>query len=137
VYTVDSSATSGAPLPDGWYCQAPGTGACTILPLITVTAPLPTHQDGTLPSGTSSFVVTVGHLPSATTSAITALGVDTAIGTAAWTHAGVHPLGNGRYRVTLTLPTTSTGQPVAFRLHTEDAAGGTLTQTVTAAATIA
>lgn len=140
VYTVDSSATSGAALPDGWDCPAAdfgGTGACTILPLLTTTVPLPTRQDGTIEAGASTFTVNVGHLAGATASAVTALTVDTAIGTAGYTPAKVRALGNGGYQVTVVLPASQAGAPVALRVHAEDAAGGTLTQTVTAAATIA
>ncbi|MGA8112568.1 MAG: hypothetical protein WCA46_02785 [Actinocatenispora sp.] len=138
VYTVRSSATSGEPVPDGWRCDAStGTEGCTVLPLLTMTVPLPTAQDGTMPVGTSQFVVSVGHVPAAARSAISTLTFDTSVDGGAYRPATVTDLGDGRYQVTLRTSAEDAGRPVSIRVHAEDAAGSTLTQTVTDAYTIA
>ncbi len=137
VYTVSSSSTSGQPVPAGWQCTVPGTGACTVLPLLTANVPLPTAPDGTIPVGTAAFVVSVGHLPAAAESAISTLTFATSLDGTTFSPAIVAGLGNGRYEVTLTTPAGAAGRQLSIRLHAEDAAGATLTQTVTNAYTVA
>ncbi|HEY3507369.1 MAG TPA: hypothetical protein VGN37_31815 [Actinocatenispora sp.] len=130
VYTVPSSATSGAALPDGWYCPD-ATGAATVLPLLTVTAPLP----ATVPVGTTEFTVTVGHVAAAAPSAVTGLTAATSLDGTTYVPARVTGLGAGRYRVALDVP--SAGHRVSLRLTATDAAGSALTRTVTDATTTA
>jgi hypothetical protein len=136
VYTVRSSSSSGAPVPAGWQCLAAGTGACTVLPLLSANVPLPTTPAGTLPVGRSSFVVRIGHVAATARSAISTLTFATSLDGTAFSPATVIALGNGRYRVSLTNPAGAGGHPVSIRLHAEDAAGATLTQTVANAYTV-
>ena len=136
VYTVRSSSTSGALVPAGWQCLAAGTGACTVLPLLSANVPLPTTPAGTLPVGRSSFVVRIGHVAAAARSAISTLTFATSLDGTTFSPATVTVLGNGRYRVSLTNPAGAGGHPVSIRLHAEDAAGATLTQTVANAYTV-
>ncbi|WP_279580057.1 hypothetical protein [Fodinicola feengrottensis] len=135
VYTFSSSATSGAAVPTGWNCAASATEACTILPLLTMNVPLPVSQAGTLPAGTSTFVVTAGHVTAAATkSAITGLTFATSVDGGAYVPATVTGLGNGRYRVTLR--SAATGHPVSVRVTAQDAAGGSLSTTTENAYTV-
>jgi hypothetical protein len=137
VYTVSSSSTSGQPVPAGWFCIVPGTGACTVLPLLTANVPLPTAPDGTIPVGAATFVVSIGHVPAATESAISAMTFATSLDGTTFSPATVAGLGNGRYQVTLTTPAAAAGHQLSIRMHAEDAAGATLTQTVTNAYSVA
>lgn len=126
-YTVPSSATSGAALPAGWTCPAGATGA-TLLPLLTMAAPVP----ALVPVGRTEFVVTVGHLPGGT-AAVTGLTAATSVAGGAYRPAQVTALGGGRYRVAVDSPADAAGKQVGLRLAATDAAGSTLTRTVTAA----
>jgi hypothetical protein len=137
VYTVRSSSTSGQALPGGWQCVAPGTGACTVLPLLTIDAPLPITAAGTMLTGASSFVVSVGHVPAGAQPAISKLTFATSLDGKTFTPAKVTSLGHGQYKVTLITPVSAAGQQVSTQVHAADAAGGTLIQTVTNAYTVA
>jgi hypothetical protein len=136
VYTVPSSATSGAAVPTGWQCPASSVDACTVLPLLTAQVPLPVSQKGTLPVGVSSFVVTAGHILAAKTSAITGVTFATSVDGKTYTPAAVHKLGNGRYLVTLQTPSTTVGQHMSVRVTSADAAGSSLSMTTTNAYTV-
>lgn len=136
VYTVRSSATSGEPVPSDWICTADYTAECTVLPLLTTNVPLPTDRAGAVPVGVSSFVVRVGHVPAGADPAISSLAFATAIDGTDFHRVPVVRLGGGRYRVLLATPPATAGHHVSIRLHAEDAAGGTVTQTVTDAYTV-
>ncbi|WP_157035085.1 hypothetical protein [Actinocatenispora sera] len=132
-YTVASAAGAGAPLPAGWRCAADGADP-RVVPLLTLTAPLPVTADGTVPAR-ASFVAAVGHLPGVTAVPVTGLTAATSIDGAGYRPAPVTALGHGRYRVTL--PAAATGTAVSLRLATTDAAGSTLTRTLTNAYRVA
>ena len=129
-YTVTSSATSGKPVPKKWQCWLSATERCTVVPLLTVNAPIPTSLTGTVAPGTMSFVVPVGHVQQAPPSAITSFSFATSLDGTTYTPAAVTDLGNGRYRVTVNTPATAAGQGVAVRMQAADAAGSTITETV-------
>ncbi|WP_344319530.1 hypothetical protein, partial [Actinocatenispora thailandica] len=128
VYTVASAADAGAPLPAGWTCDAAGADP-TVLPLLALTAPLPVSADGTVPAGPVRFVVTVRHLPGVTAVPATGVTAATSIAGGGYRPAPVTALGHGRYRVTL--PAAGSGTVVSVRLTATDAAGSTLTRTIT------
>ena len=133
-YRFDSSATSGPRLGAGWNCVAPGSGPCTVLPLLAVQVPLPTSLTGTLPSGYSFLIVDVGHVQGAAPTPVT--GFRLAIGAdGAYVPQTVVDLGDGRYYVAVR-NTAAPGTAVDVRWHATDAAGGSITQTVHAAYTI-
>ncbi|GIL28450.1 hypothetical protein NUM_37040 [Actinocatenispora comari] len=123
-YTVASAAGAGGPLPAGWSCDAAGADP-TVLPLLTLTARLP----GTVATGGATAVVTVGHVSGVAAVPATGLTAATSVDGASYRSAPVTALGHGRYRVTL--PPAASGTAVSLRLATADAAGSTLTRTVT------
>lgn len=134
--TFPSSATTGAPLPTGWFC--PSGDAATLLPLLTTTVPLPTDLAGTMPIGANSFVFQVS--PAAGTPSATVVGVHlerSVDGGASYTAVTVTPLGGNRFRATITNPAAQAGRAVTLRLSGHTAGGSAITQTVTHAYTVA
>jgi hypothetical protein len=132
-YVVSSSATSGNPVPKTWQCWLSATERCTVVPLLTVNAPVPTSELDTVAAGSMSFVVKVGHVQHAPPSAITSFGFATSVDGTDYTPAQVADLGNGRYRVTVQ---STAGQHVSVRMQAIDAAGSSITETVRNAYTV-
>jgi hypothetical protein len=124
-------------VPDGWVCAADPATPCTVLPMMTVGYALPTNLTGTMAPGAASFVVTVGHVQAAAATAITGLSFSIAVDGSAFTPQQARSLGGGRYLVTVVNPAVAAGTGVSVQLHATDAAGGSITQTVQTAYTIA
>lgn len=135
-WTVRSSATSAPPIPKKWWCWLSTTEQCTVLPFLTVAAPVPTSDTDTVAPGRMSFVARVGHVQGSAPSAITSFGFATSLDGTTYTPARVTDLGKGRYRVTVTTPAGAAGQPVSVRMQATDAAGATITETVHNAYTV-
>lgn len=135
--TFRSSATDGAGLPAGWFCGTPGSGRCSILPLMTTRVPLPTDLNGVLPFGTTHFDFTVGHIQGARAIAVTSAAFEISTDGVHFTPVPVTDLGGGNYRAALTEPSSARGRAVSVRVHGTDAAGGSITKTVLNAYTVA
>jgi hypothetical protein len=135
-WTIASSATSGPPLPKNWWCWLSVTERCTVMPFLTMNAPVPTSDTDTVSPGRMSFVVKVGHVQGSAPSAITSFGFATSLDGSTYTPATAVDLGNGRYRVTVDTPASATGQPVSVRMHAADATGSTISETVRNAYTV-
>jgi hypothetical protein len=123
--------------PSDWVCDAAPATPCTVLPMMTVSYAMPTSLTGTMGPGTSSFVVTVGHVQAAAATAITGLSFSVAVDGSDFTPQHVRSLGGGRYLVTVDNPAVAAGTGMTVSLHATDAAGGSITQTVQTAYTIA
>ncbi len=124
-------------VPSGWVCDADPATPCTVLPMMTVSYAMPTSLTGAMPPGASSFVVTVGHVQAAAATAITGLSFGVAVDGSDFTPQQVRPLGGGRYLITVVNPAATAGTGMSVQLHATDAAGGSITQTVQTAYTIA
>ncbi len=135
--TFRSSAGDGAPLPAGWICGTPGSGRCSILPLLTTRVPLPTDLNGVLPFGTTHFDFTVSHIQGAHAIAVTSAAFEISTDGVHFTSVPVTDLGGGNYRAALTEPASARGRAVSVRVHGTDAAGGSITKTVRNAYTVA
>jgi len=124
-------------VPGDWVCDDEPATPCTVLPMMTVGYAMPTGPTGAVAPGTSSFVVTVGHVQVAAATAITGLSFSVAVDGSAFTPQQVRALGGGRYLVTVVTPTVVAGTGMTVSLHAADASGGSITQTVQTAYTIA
>ncbi len=124
-------------VPSGWVCDADPATPCTVLPMMTVSYAMPTSLTGAVAPGASSFVVTVGHVQAAAATPITGLSFGVAVDGSDFTPQQVRPLGGGRYLVTVVNPALTAGTGMSVQLHATDAAGGSITQTVQTAYTIA
>ncbi|HEY3717422.1 MAG TPA: hypothetical protein VGL39_23100 [Jatrophihabitantaceae bacterium] len=131
-------STSADPeVPSDWVCAAAPATPCTVLPMLTVSYAMPTSLTGTMAPGTSSFGVTVGHVQAAAATPTTGLSFSVAVDGGALAPQQVRSLGGGRYLVTVVNPAVASGTGMTVSLHATDAAGGSITQTVQTAYTIA
>jgi hypothetical protein len=129
-WTVRSSAASGPPIPKSWTCRLSTTERCTVVPFLTMAAPVPTSDADMVRPGAMSFIVTVGHVQHSPATPVTSFGYATSLDGTTYTPARVQDLGEGRYRVTVNTPASATGQPVSVRMQAADAAGSTIAETV-------
>jgi len=131
-------STSADPeVPSDWVCDAEPSTPCTVLPMMTVGYAMPTGPTGAVAPGASSFVVTVGHVQAAAATPATGLSFSVGVDGGDLTPQQVRPLGSGRYLVTVVNPALASGTGMTVSLHATDAAGGSITQTVQTAYTIA
>ena len=124
---------SGGQVPPGWSClrytyQPHGCAAQPMMTLGYAVARL--RLDGTAPPGRQAIHLTVGHLQGATASAITAASVSVSFdGGTTWHKARLSGHG-GSYTAVFTAPA---GTMVTLRTSAADAAGGSVTETITSA----
>jgi hypothetical protein len=126
-----SASTPVVSAPSNWYC-ADGSQACAVQPLLTFGYQV-AHiaLDGTTPGGPQEVQISVGHqalLPSAPAVAKVAAQYSTN-GGASWLPASVSGSG-ATWHASFSAPP---GSYVSLRVSAADAAGGTLTETVTRA----
>lgn len=131
------SASADPSVPGDWVCDADPATPCTVLPMMTVNYALPTTPTNTMAPGAASFVVTVGHVQAAAATATTGLTYSIAVDGGTYAPQRVIPLGGGRFLVTVVNPAVASGTGMSIQLHATDAAGGSITQTVPTAYTIA
>jgi hypothetical protein len=136
-WTFRSGATGGAPLPAGWDCGIGTSTHCTVLPLLRATVPLPTSLSDTLPVGTTTFDFTVARVAGATPSAVTAATLSTSSDGTTFHPAKVVALGHGTFRATVVNGSSLAGHGVSLQVTASDAAGSSITQTVTNAYQVA
>jgi hypothetical protein len=135
-WTFRSRHSGATTVPDRWFCGTAGiTTDCSPVPLLTLGYDLPAALDGTVPAGTGTLTLTVGHTSGtpdvAVRSATVAVSYD---GGATWTPVPVTPLGANRYTAGWD---GTAGQTVSLAVTATDDDGDTVTQTVTDAVTVA
>lgn len=131
-----STSDADRAAPSEWVCAGHPSTPCDVLPMMAVSYAMPTSPTGTMPPGTASFVVHVGHLAGAARTGITGLLFAVAADGSDPVPQQVQPLGGGRYRVTVDNPAVAAGTGMTVTVHATDAAGGSITQTVQTAYTI-
>jgi hypothetical protein len=126
-----SSAASGAARPPRWYCAAAHPKACTVLPLLTASVPLPTDLEGTMPLGSNTVTFTVRHLSGAADPTVKHV-TFAVTGNEGRTFRSlpVTSLGANQYQVTIKNRPAWANHGVGIRVGAKDAAGGALTETV-------
>jgi hypothetical protein len=138
VWTWRSSQQPSVKLPGDWYCEATSTGfidKCAVQPMMTLRYAVPGMAlDGQVPAGRVVVGLTVGHLqlvkPIAVTRAALSVSFD---GGKTWQQARVTGR-NGSYQAVFTAPA---GAYVMTRTSAQDAAGGSVTETITRAFQVA
>jgi hypothetical protein len=136
VWTWRSSHETGQILPPDWYCYNPASPTasnprhCAVEPMMTLRYQVAGMAlDGSAPSGRQVLTVTAGHLQLAKASSITGASVRVSFdGGKTWHPASVAPAGGGSFRAVFTAPT---GAYVTLRTTARDAAGGSVTETIT------
>ncbi|RZQ60954.1 hypothetical protein [Amycolatopsis suaedae] len=136
-WTFTSGHSAEQTVPDNWRCSDDTPAACSALPLLTVAPRLDTALDGTMPVGPARLTVAFGPAPGAPEQAVTQAAVEVSFDDGAtWQKTALVPLGDGRYRAHWFNPRSAARQDVAVRTSATDAAGNSVTQTVTAAYTV-
>ncbi|MFC0430745.1 hypothetical protein [Kutzneria buriramensis] len=130
----------GSALPAGNTCFGESAAtACHILPVLTLNYQLATDQTGTSTAPRQLMRLDVAHLSydgAGSHDPITSVTVAVSFDGTTWQPATVHR-DNGQYLVAWPNPTSAQGTSPALRVTAADAAGGSITQTVTNAYTIA
>jgi hypothetical protein len=137
VWTWHSAPVTGGRVPPGWSCvqytyQPRG---CAAQPMMTLWYAV-AHLDlsGTAPAGRQSLRVSAGHIQAAAASKITKVSVSVSCdGGKTWQPATVTGSG-GNYTASFSAPAGST---VSLRTNAADAAGGSITETITSAYRVA
>jgi hypothetical protein len=132
VWTWHSAPPGNATLPAGWTC-APFTRTrdCGLQPMMTLTYGVARLAlDGTAPAGRQVLHVLAGHLQAVRAAPVTRVSVSVSFdGGKTWHEATVTGSG-GTYRAAFT---AAAGTYVTLRVAAADAAGGTVTETITSA----
>ncbi|MFD5249936.1 hypothetical protein ACFWIW_35690 [Amycolatopsis sp. NPDC058340] len=137
-WTFTSGHADTQTVPDNWVCSDNTPTNCSVLPLITAAAKLDTGLDGTLPVGLAQMGVTFGHAPSSPKQAIAKASAEVSFDNGkSWRKTVMIPIGQGRYTAYWINPSSAQGHEVALRLNATDAAGNSITQSVTAAYSVA
>jgi hypothetical protein len=128
--TTDVTVRSGraAPMPPSWFCFT--AARCSVLPVLRALVDLDATPQGTVPVGTTTFEVSVGHIDGAADPGISSARVAVRrSGTSAWTFLPVTKVGPHSYRATFTAPSWFNGRAMDLRVIATDLAGGMITQT--------
>ncbi|MGY6653598.1 hypothetical protein ACXIZN_15630 [Amycolatopsis sp. TRM77291] len=137
-WTFTSGHSDTQTVPDNWICSDNTPTNCTALPLITAAAKLDTGLDGTLPVGLAQAGVTFGHAPNSPKSPITKAAAEVSFdGGKSWRKTVMIPIGQDRYTAYWINPWSAQGQDVSLRLSATDAAGNSITQSITSAYSVA
>ncbi|HEY3955384.1 MAG TPA: hypothetical protein VGM53_18595 [Streptosporangiaceae bacterium] len=135
VWTWRSASGPGSRLPSSWYCWADtaGTGhTCTVQPMMTLEYNV-SHLglNESAPPGRQAVTVTAGHLQLARSARVTGASVSVSFDRGkTWHKTAITPLGHGRFRAAFSAPANAT---VALRTKAADAAGGSISETITGA----
>jgi hypothetical protein len=130
VWRWRSSRHGPTVLPAGWEC--PTTRTCTVQPMLTLRYGVPgLGLAGSAAPGTQVLDISAGHLQLAKAAKITGARVQVSVnGGTTWRDAAVTRLRAGDYRAAFTAPA---GRYVTLRVAATDAAGGSVTETITRA----
>ncbi|MET8849522.1 hypothetical protein [Amycolatopsis sp. NPDC004625] len=137
-WTWKSQHVEGGRLPPALYCARGDDGpdrACAVEPLLTLQYAVGgLRPDGSTPSGPQSLDLTVGHLQQSTPSAVTGATVQYSTDGTTWLDATVTARGDGVFHAAFPATTEAfRGTDVSLRVTASDAAGATITESVTAA----
>jgi hypothetical protein len=131
VWTWHSARESGGELPPGWSCARYNykSRQCTAQPMMTLQyAVAGLGLSGAAKPGQQRLHLTVGHLQGAMASPVTKASVSVSFdGGTTWHRATITGSG-GSYTATFTAPA---GAKVTLRTRAADAAGGSITETIT------
>jgi len=139
VWTWRSAHETGATLPPNWYCYNPPPGLIKYLPRHCAVEPMMTLRyqvagmalNGSAPAGRQVLTVTTGHLQLAKAASVTGASVQVSFdGGKTWHRASVTALGGERFRAEFTAPAST---DITLRTTAHDAAGGSITETITRA----
>jgi YVTN family beta-propeller protein len=141
VWTWRSAHEAGATLPAGWTCLPTGRGiahpvrSCAAEPMMTLGYGVTgLGLNGSAPSGPQVLHLTVGHIQLAKAAAVTKASVSVSFdGGKTWHPAQVSGHA-GHYTAVFT---AQAGALVTLRTHATDAAGGSVTETITSAYQVA
>ena len=134
-WTWVSTHESGHHLPVGWFCPDLEP-SCRAEPLLTLGYSIPDlSAHGLTRPGRQLINLTVGHLQLVKAAKITRATVQVSIDDGrTWHSAKAKATGAGRFRAAFTAPA---GAWVTLRAHAQDAAGATITETITRAYRVA
>jgi hypothetical protein len=143
VWTWWSRPQPAATVPQAWYCawvlvrgQYQARRRCAVQPLLTLAYQVRgLALDGTAPAGPQLIELTVGHLQLARAARVTAAAAQVSCDDGQrWQRATVTASGSGLFRVGFRVPR---GCGVTLRVSATDAAGGSVTETITRAYAVA
>lgn len=134
-YTFRSSASSGRKLPSGWFCLV--GESCRVLPLLRVEAPLPVDLTGSMATGAHPMGFGILPIQGAPLIKVTAKVAVSFDGGRHFTAVPVKRITDHWFSAVLTNPASSAGTRPTLRFTGTDAAGDTITETVTAAYRVA
>ncbi|MFF1614965.1 hypothetical protein ACFVYA_45015 [Amycolatopsis sp. NPDC058278] len=137
-WTWKSQHVEGVTLPPSLYCGRGEDGpdrACAVEPLLTLGYAVGgLRPDGSTLSGPQGLDLTVGHLQQSTGSPVRAATVQYSTDGTTWQDATVTARGDGVFHAGFTATTEAfRGTDVSLRVTAADAAGATITETITAA----
>jgi hypothetical protein len=126
-----SASGAGSAMPSGWTCLF--TDPCTVPTILQAMVALPVNGVGSVPVGTSTISLALGHVEGAANPAITSGKVEIRRPGGAWTPLPATSTAAGRYSATLTTTAADVGILIDLRVSGTDGVGGSLTQTAGAA----
>jgi hypothetical protein len=134
-WTWWSAHEAGGTLPPGWVCAVKASRSCAAQPLLTLRyGVVGLGLDGSVSPGQQVIRVAVGHLPLAKATPITSAAMSVSFdGGKTWRPARMSGTG-GAYAAVFRAPA---GALVTLRARATDAAGGSVTQTITDAYRVA
>jgi len=137
VWTWRSAPDPAATVPHDWYCSLKRVQGipvperrCRVQSMMTLDYQVNgMHLNGTVPAGAQTIDLSVGHIQLATAAVITrAAAWASCNGGTSWQKAAVTSLGSGQFRLGFSEPK---GCDVTLRTGATDAAGGSVTETIT------
>ncbi len=143
VWTWRSRRQPQATVPRAWYCsfvlkgdQFQARRRCAVQPMMTLAYRVRgLALNGTAPAGSQLIGLTVGHLQLAKAARVTSAAARVSCdGGRHWKRASVTASGSGQFRVGFRM---SSGCPVTLQVSAADAAGGSVTETITRAYDVA
>jgi len=143
VWTWRSRSQPTATVPQAWYCsyvlvngQYVARRRCAVQPMMTLDYQVRgLALDGTAPAGPQAIDLTVGHLQLARAARVTGAAAQVSCdGGQRWQRATVTASGRGLFRIGFRVPG---GCGVTLRVSATDAAGGSVTETITRAYAVA
>jgi hypothetical protein len=138
VWTWHTDRQPSVKLPGDWYCQGTPSGLidkCAVQPMMTLRyAVAGLHLNGQVPAGHEVVNFTVGHLQLVKPIAITKAAMSVSFDDGKTWHPAQVTGSDGNYRVAFTAPA---GAYVMTRTSAQDAAGGSVAETITRAFQVA
>jgi hypothetical protein len=134
-WTFRSRHSGATTVPDRWYCDVQTD--CSAVSLLTLGYGLGQALDGTIGTGPHAMTLTVGHTSGTPDVPVRRATVSISYDRGAhWTQVPVVPAGHGRFVALWTNTRAASGKYLSVKVSAADAAGATVTQTVTDAAAI-